>query len=275
MHYHEYRFEFGPATNSDILLGLLSIYPFDTFQEGENTLGAFVKSGFISPEEVAEIGRIADRCGATLTHVEHAPQNWNAVWESNFEPLRIDDFVGLRADFHPPTEQVRFDLVINPKMAFGTGHHATTDMMIRSMRELNFTDKTVFDYGCGTGVLAILAKKLGAGHTVAVDIEPPSYENTLENMRTNGVNLDDVILGTLADVPPFAFDLILANINRNVILNSLPELHRYTAPGTLLITSGYRTPDTEMVDQALAQHGFQQQGRREREGWVCTVSVRT
>lgn len=274
MDYHEYRFQFGPATNSDILLALLSVYPFDTFEEGDDSLGAFVKSGLIADEDRFGIERIAEHCDARLTRLIHAPQNWNAVWESNFEPLRIDDFVGLRADFHPPTENVRFDLVINPKMAFGTGHHATTDMMIRSMQKLDFGGKTVFDYGCGTGVLAILAKKLGAGHTVAVDIETPSYENTLENMRTNRVELDSVLLGTLDDVPPATFDLLLANINRNVILDSLPRLSRYSRPGSYLLTSGYRTPDADLMDEALTAHGFRQLERREREGWLCTVSTR-
>ena len=270
MTYLEYRFLID-AERRDVLLALLSLHPFDTFQETETGLNAY-STPDVTPDRAA-IAALAAPLDATFTVHEHAPQNWNAQWEANFPPLRIGDFCGIRANFHPPTENVRFDLVINPKMAFGTGHHATTHMMVETMEGVDFNGKRVLDYGCGTGVLAILAKQLGADYVHAVDIEQPSYENTLENAERNGVVLETVRQGTLAtthDEPPF--DLILANINRNVILDSLAELAKKCVPDGELLTSGYLRADGARVENALQKHGFETLGQRERDNWLCTHS---
>lgn len=270
--YLEYRFRVD-AERRDILLAYLSRYPFDTFQETETGLSAYTAPG-ATPDRDAVATRTAP-LGATFTVHEHAPENWNARWEANFPPLRVGNFCGIRADFHPPTEGVRFDLVIHPKMAFGTGHHATTHQMVETLEHLDLAGKRVLDYGCGTGVLAILAKQLGAAYVHAVDIEAPAYENTLENAARNGVRLETVRCGTLATTRDEAvFDVILANINRNVILASLPELAQRCAPGGVLLTSGYLRADAAQLDAALEAHGFARVARREREGWLCTHSRR-
>ena len=270
MDYHCYQFI---TSQPDILLAFLGQLPFDTFETTTAGLKAYLPRAEDRPAVKREVAAIAARFGATY-EVEPIPaQNWNAVWEAGFSPIRVDDFVGIRADFHPPTEGVRYDLLINPKMAFGTGHHATTYQMVQVMRTLHFANARVLDYGCGTGVLAILARKLGASYVEAVDIEQPAYENALVNTELNGTPGIRVVHGTLADVQRTRFDLILANINRHVILASLPELHqKLTAGGTLLL-SGILEADEELVRGALAENGFALTHRQAREGWCCLAAT--
>ena len=271
MDYFNYQFT---TAQSDIIVAFLGEHPFDTFEPTENGVHAFIPANQQSPEIEAAARTLAERFDATLK-VEHIPaQNWNAVWEAGFQPIRVDDFVGIRADFHPPTEDVRFDLLINPKMAFGTGHHATTYQMVQAMRELNFTGQKVLDYGCGTGVLAILAKKLGADKVVAVDIEQPSYENTLENARLNDTPDLTVIHGTLDDIQDDGYGVVLANINRHVILASLATLRQKITPGGTLLLSGILLADEELVRSAVAKNGFELVRRSEREGWLCLGAER-
>ncbi|MBP7272992.1 MAG: 50S ribosomal protein L11 methyltransferase [Saprospiraceae bacterium] len=196
-------------------------------------------------------------------------KNWNAEWEANFQPIVVDDFCCIRADFHPPYGGVRFDLIINPKMAFGTGHHETTFMMLEQMQHLDFNDKKVFDYGCGTGILAIMAAKLGATQLVANDIELPSYENTIENAEINHVTNITALLGDIHVVPTAMYDVILANINRNIIIQSLPILHQLLAPSGTMLISGFIQADADIMQDALHEHGFTIHKKRERNFWQC------
>ena len=183
----------------------------------------------------------------------------------------MDDFVAVRADFHPNTEGVEFDLIVNPKMAFGTGHHETTYMMMQHMRSMNFKGKKVLDYGCGTGILAILASKLGAIDLEAVDIEEPSYENTIENCAINHVDTVKAICGILDDVPSHDFDVILANINRNIIIDSLDDLKsRLNTEGVLLI-SGFLKMDENTILQATNYAGFTHQKTLYRGNWLSML----
>ena len=197
------------------------------------------------------------------------------LWESNFEPIQIDDFVAVRADFHPPTvdekgnQSVQFDLVINPKMAFGTGHHETTYMMMQLMRDINFEGKKVLDYGCGTGILAILASKLKAEYLEAVDIEAASFENTVENCKINEVQNVKAFEGTLEVIDASDFDIILANINRNVILDSLFSLkNKLNTEGVLLI-SGFLKEDETVMKEAVIKNGFKIINTIQRGNWLC------
>ncbi|MFQ5448219.1 MAG: 50S ribosomal protein L11 methyltransferase, partial [Saprospiraceae bacterium] len=201
-------------------------------------------------------------------------QNWNSLWESNFEPVIVGDFCGIRADFHPPLQYVSHELVINPKMAFGTGHHETTFMVIEHMRNIDFCGKKVLDFGCGTGVLAILASKLGAKSIVAADIEEQSYRNTLENATNNGVANIEAVCGTLSDVSAGFFEVVLANINRHVILGALPTLSKRVLPGGWLVTSGYLLADEQVVTEALKNAGFQTVNILKQGNWISIKSRR-
>ena len=270
MTYNQYRIT--SDADHDILIAFLAEDGFDSFSEGEGN--SFY--GYRSSKEHAQaaqcLQQLQDRFGLTYEWSQMPDKNWNETWESQFQPIKVRDRLGIRASFHEPMKDVSIELVIDPKMAFGTGHHATTWMVSNLMFEVDFKDKTVLDYGCGTGVLSLLAKKLGAGFTWAVDIEKPSYENTIENAFANDTMLDVVTHGTLDDVvDDKKFDMILANINRNVILGSLPTLHQRMTAGGLLFVSGILEQDAQRVEQEATLAGFTQQKRQEREGWYAWI----
>ena len=186
---------------------------YEGFEENANALKAFISKSLFNEEHIKEI---AGQFQLKYTTAELPDINWNKEWESNFQPVVIENFCAVRADFHAPIKNVQHEIIITPKMSFGTGHHATTYMMIQQMRQINFLNKYVMDFGTGTGVLAILAKKLGAASVVAIGNDEWSIENAKENFTRN--NADEIEL-RLAHHPVAnkACDIILANITRNVI----------------------------------------------------------
>lgn len=259
----------------DIITALLSELPFETFEDTGSGLKAYISEENLTENIEDHIIQLSETLDFQYIKTFIPYQNWNVLWESNFEPIRIDDFVTVRADFHAPTvdenghQTVLFDLVINPKMAFGTGHHETTYMMMQLMRDINFDGKKVLDYGCGTGILAILASKLKAHHLEAVDIEAASYENTLENCRINNVYNIKAFEGTLDAIDATDFDIILANINRNVILDSLVSLkNKLNTEGVLLI-SGFLIDDENVMREAILNHQFKIVNTIQRGNWLC------
>ncbi|MBK8705536.1 MAG: 50S ribosomal protein L11 methyltransferase [Saprospiraceae bacterium] len=262
MNYYQYTFVIA-ETYRDILLAMLSELPFDTFEETPEGLHAFIPEPDTDQAAIAAQLLEWQQQWPFQYEVTFIPaQNWNAVWEANFQPIVVDDFCGVRADFHEPSQGVEYELVINPKMAFGTGHHETTYMMMQAMRSLPLAGARVLDYGCGTGILAILAAKMGASLVDAVDIEEESAANSIENARLNQTPDIKVFHGTLDAVGQGPYDVILANINRNVILESLPALYAMTAsPGVLLI-SGVLQTDEDMVTAQAESLGF-----RKTEHW--------
>ncbi len=265
----------APET-ADILIAFLSEAPFDTFEETPEGLNAYLPAGTETPDESAPVlaeARLMDLQQQFEFNWEKTflpAQNWNEIWESNFQPVVVEDFCAVRADFHAPNPGVAYELVINPKMAFGTGHHETTWMCLRALRDLPCEGAHLLDFGCGTGVLAILAAKRGAAPVEAVDIEEESYRNTMENAAANGVAQQITArLGTLDAVEGRAFDGILANINRNVILEALPRLAGLLRPGGWLLVSGILEQDGAMVAEAAVQTGFRQVARDQRGNWLC------
>ncbi|HZI00066.1 MAG TPA: 50S ribosomal protein L11 methyltransferase [Flavisolibacter sp.] len=199
-------------------------------------------------------------------------RNWNAVWESNFQPVVVEDFCGIRAEFHPPIEGVTHEIVITPKMSFGTGHHATTYMMLRQMKDIQFTGKKVFDFGTGTGILAILAEKLGALSVYAIDVDEWSIENTKENAERNNCSVVDVSLTSL--LPDETFDIILANINRNVILQYLNELHNNLITNGFVLFSGILITDSKDVIKACNSLGLTLVKNMEMNNWVSLLFIK-
>ena len=249
-------------------IGLLGDLPMLGFEEKTKELIAYIDVEDLTEEVVSGIAILADIHNCTYQREFVPGQNWNEQWEASFKPVQVGGFVGIRAEFHPPFPDVEHDLIIHPRMAFGTGHHATTYLVMERMQELDFANKSVFDYGCGTGILAILARKLGAQPITAVDIEEAATENTFVNMAANHVDGIEVFTGDISAVPATKNNVILANINRNVILSSLDALYARTVDGGDLLVSGILQQDQALVDQKAAEEGWQKVLTRERDGWL-------
>ena len=273
MDYYCYSVSCDPA-QAEVLLGLLSAFPFDSFEEEEKGLKAYLPASLQTTALQAQVEALQAQVPFSLSVVFIKGENWNEVWESNFHPVVVDDFCAVRAGFHQPVGGVEHEIVIDPKMAFGTGHHETTFAVMKMMREVDFRGKKVLDYGCGTGILAILAALLNAAFVDAVDIEEPAFENTLENCRINKVGKVNAFLGELNAVPDGSYDIVLANINRNVILDSLPSLHARLNEGGLLISSGYLVEDGELMAGAFHQHGFSVTQVARRNNWLAVKCIR-
>ncbi len=241
--YISLRFSHVKQEDTDFIIAMLADTGFEGFEESENYLTAYIGK---KDYEEAMVKELADRY-SLFYEVENLPmRNWNAVWENNFEPVVIDDFVAIRAHFHQPVTGVQHDIIITPKMSFGTGHHATTTMMIQQMRHLDFKGKTVFDFGTGTGILSILAEKLGAADILAVDNDEWSIENSRENIEQNDCHCIRTALKNNAYTNEF-FDVILANINRNVILENFSFLSAQLKTGGDLLISGLLAEDEKII----------------------------
>ena len=249
---------------SDILVAQLSQAGFDGFEEGEHVLKAFISSDAYDENLLKAI---AAPGGLNFSKTIIEETNWNQLWESNFSPVVVGDFVAVRADFHEPIAGVKFEMVITPKMSFGTGHHATTHLMMQQMEQLDFADKKVLDFGTGTGVLAILAEKLGANKIVAIDNDKWSIENAAENIERNSSLRVDLLLKDSANLQD-KFDIILANINKNVILDNLETISRQINPHGYVLLSGLLVHDEQDILTQARNFGFKFRQRAERDNWL-------
>lgn len=254
-----------PSSKAELLIAQLHEANFEGFEEEDDTLKAYVREEVIDLEE---LNAIADAHDVTYGMSTIEETNWNAVWESNFDPVIVDDFVAVRADFHAPITSVEKEIVITPKMSFGTGHHATTFMMMQQMRELDFRGKSVFDFGTGTGVLAILAVKQGAAEVIAVDNDDWSITNAQENVDNNDAGIIQVLKADSA-AGEGSFDIILANINKNVILDNMVDLKAHLKQGGTLLLSGLLVTDEADIMDACGKYGLIFVSRKERHNWLC------
>jgi len=248
-----------------ILIAKLAEIGYESFEETQDTLNAYIPVEKFSEAELEET--------IQLFHLKYskeqiAQRNWNEEWEKNFQPVVIDDFCTVRASFHEKNPETKFDIVITPKMSFGTGHHATTYMMLDLMRGISFHEKTVFDFGTGTGILAILAEKLGAKNVLAIDIDEWSIVNARENLLLN--ECEKIALEQTGNIQSSqSFDIMLANINRNVILESLPQIVPILKADGEVLLSGLLKEDFEVVDEKLREFGMIISERREKNGWIA------
>ncbi|HLO53018.1 MAG TPA: 50S ribosomal protein L11 methyltransferase [Saprospiraceae bacterium] len=262
-------FSYTIYATDEALLGLLTQFEFESFEENEDHIVGYIHSKELNDDVKEQIAQTINLFTENFQVDEIQPQNWNEIWEASFQPVIVDDFCQIRAEFHPANPNIKHDLVINPKMAFGTGHHATTYMMIKQMDGIDFMAKNVFDFGCGTGILAILASKLGANHIDAIDIEQESYLNTIENSQINQVENVTSICGDLADAPESKYEVILANINRNILVRYVTPLVERLEDGGVLLLSGVLVDDKELVINTYTQAGLNLNICLEREGWIC------
>lgn len=253
---------------SEIIAALLMSMGFEGAEENGNET-------IISIEEVAfdeaAVKEVMQQFNVDYTISTVAQQNWNAQWESSFEPVQVDDFALIRASFHEPQEGVQHDIIITPKMSFGTGHHATTYLMIALMEDINFTGQQVIDFGTGTGVLAILAEKLGAKSVLAIDNDEWSIRNSEENIIAN--NCKHIRL-QLADemMHREKAGIILANINLNVIVANLQKIREASRPGATVLFSGLMTGDEENISRQLQDNGFHIEKIVHRNGWIAILT---
>ncbi|WP_343701665.1 50S ribosomal protein L11 methyltransferase [Chitinophaga sp.] len=258
----------APAELKDILIAQLADTGYEGFEETADTLVAYI------PEEAFDEQVVLGITGShgldyTKERIEQA--NWNAVWESNFQPVLVDRFCGIRAAFHEPLgAQVEHEIVITPKMSFGTGHHATTYSVIKLMEHIDFQGKKVFDFGTGTGILAILADRLGATETDAIDNDDWAVENALENAAGNHARALRIWQADrLDEVKSGEYDVVLANINRNILLANMAHMKRILKNHGLLILSGILQEDETTIVQAAAAEGLHMERKAEREHWLA------
>ncbi len=253
----------------DILIAELAELGFDGFEETETGLFSYMELVRFNSELSSGLDELVKRYGVTYTSATIDKQNWNALWESNFEPVLVDDFVGVRANFHAPFNGlVEHDIIITPKMSFGTGHHGTTYSVMQLMRGIDFTNKSVFDFGTGTGLLAILAHKLGAGDILAVDNDDWCIENASENITVNNTQSIDIQKVDNAKLNK-KFNIIIANINKNIILDNLAFLAEATLPGGVVLLSGLLVEDEPEIEAACAALGWKHQETRTRNNWIA------
>lgn len=251
----------------ELIIALLSEEGYDGFEEANETLDAFIPENDFDEMKLKEI---LEPFSLSYSIEIIEPKNWNAEWESNYEPVIVDDFVAVRAHFHEPISSVKHEIVITPKMSFGTGHHATTWQMISLMQQVDFRNKCVFDYGTGTGVLAILAEKLGAALVLAVDYDDLCIENATENIENNACVAIEI---KKADVPPTdqLFDIILANINRHILLQNMKAMADIlVADGFLFISGFYKEENQLLIDEAT-KNNLQLKQSSDRHNWSSLI----
>jgi len=247
----------------DIIMAKLAEAGYDGFLEEDEVLRAYINKLQFEPAHIDELRK---EFSFSFIINEIREENWNAIWESSFEPVLVDKFVAIRAEFHDVVENVEHEIVITPKMSFGTGHHATTFLMIREMADHNWQSKTVLDFGTGTGVLAILADKLGATDVLAIDNDPWCIENGRENMVRNQVK--NMRIHLAGEIPPRStYDIILANINKHILLANATNLMESLNKDGILIMSGLLSED--LADIKLAYKNLGEPLRtREKNNWL-------
>jgi len=265
--YSAYHFTIFPIEKTEIVSAWLTTFPFESYVEHDNGVTAYI------PQDEAQKITLSDclaipfddvTVSATVEEIEG--QNWNAVWEAQFQPITVGDWT-VRASFHEPTKTPH-ELIIDPQMSFGTGHHATTQLMLAQVLELPCKNAAVLDVGTGTGVLAILAKKRGATPVMGTDIEDWCVENAQENASKNSI-LDISFSTNTLDKVDVKFDIILANINRNVLIMHLPEYAKKLNTNGVLLLSGFHEDDAEVLTDLAQTHGLRFEGKTEKMGWIC------
>lgn len=273
MDHHAFFFEADYA-NQDILIALLSEINFSGFEQEDHELRAYV------PFDVFDrpaFEQIISSLGISYQQSIIEERNWNSEWEAGFQPVIIPDpktgeaYATIRANFHSPASNIPFEIIITPKMSFGTGHHATTWMMVQFMSMINFKNKRVIDFGTGTGILAILAEKLGAVDILAIDCDDWSIQNTIENIATNNCDVIHVLKSYTIKGEADA-DIILANINLNVLVDQMHTIKLACKRNATVLLSGILVSDQNQLSGTLAEHGFEEMEWLTKDRWAAVLA---
>jgi ribosomal protein L11 methyltransferase len=261
------------ADFTEILIAEISEAGFDTFMENENGFEAYAEEENYSSEALKLIEeKYKDLTSLTFSFSKIEKRNWNEEWEKSYEPIIVDDTCLIRASFHNIEKKYAFEIVITPKMSFGTGHHQTTYLMIRSQLKIDHKNKRVMDAGCGTAILSIMACKLGANEVEAFDIDEWSVVNGNENIEINGCRNIRLQQGKISEVDLAGkFDIVLANINKNVLLDEIKTYATFLHPKGQLLLSGFYTKDIADLLREASPLGFSEIFRDERETWASLL----
>ncbi len=255
-------------TYSEILIARLNEIEFESFYEYDYGLKGYVQSQLLDKDKLKNIlSEISEQTELSFTLHKLKQKNWNAHWETNYQPVFINENCVIRADFHNAISDVKYEIIITPKMSFGTGHHQTTSLVMNKMFDLEFKGKSVLDVGCGTGILSVLASKLGAIDVVGLDIDNWAFENAQENATLNNISDIHFVYGNISSVINRKYDIILANINRNTILNDLTFYSEAMYDYSDIILSGFLEKDVSVILKESAKFGLELVVSKNKEKW--------
>jgi ribosomal protein L11 methyltransferase len=268
--YIAYNFTVSPKEPAtEILIAELGNAGFESFVENENGVTAYIQKEVWNTDILSDIFVLnSDEFSIEYNSNEVAQTNWNAAWEKNFSPIQVDDLVSIRAPFHE-NPNLKYDIVIEPKMSFGTGHHETTHMMVQHLLNLDLQGKKTLDMGCGTGILAIFAEMKGAKPIDAIDIDNWCYENSLENVTRNRCNKIAIFEGDSSLLINKKYDVIIANINRNILLMDMKIYTSCLNEKGVLLLSGFYQEDIPIIDAEVSKYNLKLETFIERNNWVA------
>ncbi len=276
MNYLAYTFS-NPSNENlkDMFMELLGEIGFDSFMDTDDGFTAYCAETAFDKEGLDELLQMEQLADVQILNKELIPdQDWNATWEASYEPAIIDETCRIRAPFHEPESSYKYDLCIEPKMSFGTAHHETTSQIIKLMLADDFKGKDVLDMGSGTGVLAILARKLGSATTVAIDNDEWAYRNALDNIKMNDENDIIVELGDANSLNNRQFDIIIANINRNILLRDMKEYVKCLKKNGKIFFSGFYESDLVLIKKEAERLGLSYLNHVKKNEWTAAVFVK-
>jgi ribosomal protein L11 methyltransferase len=276
MNYIEVKITITPNTQEhrEIVVALIADLGYDSFEDTETGINAYIKKeDFVQADiELAlnYIDKATIQTQMAINVIEG--KNWNQEWENSFEPVFLNEDCVVRASFHKIDPKPEIDIIVDPKMAFGTGHHQTTYLASQELFEIKLAKKTVLDMGCGTAVLSILASKLGAKNIVAIDNDEDAYKSSLENIKINKTNNISIILGDAKNLTKLeSFDIIIANINRNILVRDMDSYFNVLNPKGKIIFSGFYKTDLPIIIEKAESLKLKLSSFREKDNWVCAV----
>ena len=276
MDYIEVNFEIDTSsTEMEILIAQLSEIGFDSFMESDNSLLAYIPLDDFDEQTISNVtiqSKLQSQLNYNFKIIKD--QNWNEVWESNYDPVIIKNLVYIRAPFHATNQDMKYEIIVDPKMSFGTAHHETTSLMIEMMLDEEIHAKKVLDMGCGTGILAILAEMMGAKNIDAVDKDEWAYQNTIENIDKNKCKSIHVELGDAGVIKAVEYDYILANINRNVLLKDIALYATHLVKKGILLLSGFYTEDLALIESSARENNLSLDHKLVKNNWVAVRFVK-
>ncbi|MFA5620682.1 MAG: 50S ribosomal protein L11 methyltransferase [Weeksellaceae bacterium] len=276
MNYTEYDISISPLEPwREILIAVLGEGDFESFLETENGVKAYIQANLDNENNIRETIDSLQIPTVNIHRTIIEKQNWNQIWESGYKPVLVDNLCYIRTEFHESKPEIPYEIIIEPKMSFGTGHHETTHLMVEYILETEMNGKTVLDMGCGTSILGILTKMRNAAYVEGIDIDDWAIENSIENAARNGVEIHPK-LGDASLLGERIFDVILANINKNILTNDIPVyVKSLNFANGVLILSGLMETDFEDIKNICKENGLRFESRKQRNEWIALKFIKT